>query len=80
MAKTQNIDPIKVRKPSFIEFDPIPVNQYQKTVKEERDNYTNEELMTIYHDMVLIREFETMLNTIKTKDGYIQYRYTHPLF
>ena len=47
MAKTQLIDPTKVRKPSFIEFDPIPVNQYQKTVKEERKNYTDEELMTI---------------------------------
>ena len=78
MAKTQNIDPIKVRKPSFIEFDPIPVNQYQKTVKEERDNYTNEELMTIYHDMVLIREFETMLNTIKTKGEYNGTEYNHP--
>ncbi len=78
MAKTQHIDPIKVRKPSFIEFDPIPVNQYQKTVKEERDNYTNEELMTIYHDMVLIREFETMLNTIKTKGEYNGTEYNHP--
>ena len=78
MAKTQNIDPIKVRKPDFIEFDPIPVNQYQKTVKEERENYTNEELMTIYHDMVLIREFETMLNTIKTKGEYNGTEYNHP--
>ncbi len=78
MAKTQNIDPIKVRKPGFIEFDPIPVNQYQKTVKEERENYTNEELITIYHDMVLIREFETMLNTIKTKGEYNGTEYNHP--
>jgi len=78
MAKTQYIDPAQVRKPSFIEFDPIPVNQYQKTVKDERDNYTNEELMTIYHDMVLIREFETMLNTIKTKGEYNGTEYNHP--
>ncbi|MDD4247304.1 MAG: dehydrogenase, partial [Dysgonamonadaceae bacterium] len=78
MAKTQYIDPAQVRKPSFIEFDPIPVNQYQKTVKDERDNYTDEELMTIYHDMVLIREFETMLNTVKTKGEYNSTEYNHP--
>ena len=78
MAKTQHIDPTKVRKPSFIEFEPIPVNQYQKTVKDERKNYTDEELMTIYHDMVLIREFETMLNTIKTKGEYNGTEYNHP--
>ncbi|MFA5657599.1 MAG: thiamine pyrophosphate-dependent enzyme, partial [Dysgonamonadaceae bacterium] len=78
MAKTQYIDPAQVRKPSFIEFDPIPVNQYQKTVKDERDNYTDEELMTIYHDMVLIREFETMLNTVKTKGEYNGTEYNHP--
>lgn len=78
MPKIQNIDPTTARKPSFLEFDPIPVNQYQKTVKEERENYTNEELMTIYHDMVLIREFETMLNTIKTKGEYNGTEYNHP--
>jgi len=78
MAKTQYIDPAQVRKPSFIEFDPIPVNQYQKTVKDERDNYTDEELMTIYHDMVLIREFETMLNIVKTKGEYNGTEYNHP--
>lgn len=78
MAKIQHIDPTQVRKPGFIEFQPIPVNQYQKTVKDERDNYTDEELKSIYHDMVLIREFETMLNTIKTKGEYNGTEYNHP--
>src|SRR5690554_1097883 len=78
MPKIQNINPSEVRKPSFIEFDPIPVNQYQKTVKDEKKNYTKDEFKTIYHDMVLIREFETMLNTIKTKGEYNGTEYNHP--
>ncbi len=78
MSKKQHIDPAIVRKPSFIEFQPIPVNQYQKTVKDEKENYTNDEFKSIYHDMVLIREFETMINTIKIKGEYNGTSYNHP--
>ena len=78
MPKIQFINPSEVRKPGFIEFQPIPVNQYQKTVKDERKNFTDEELKAIYHDMALIREFETMLNLIKTKGEYNGTPYNHP--
>ncbi|MGI6047909.1 MAG: alpha-ketoacid dehydrogenase subunit alpha/beta [Petrimonas sp.] len=78
MPKCQFINPSDVRKPGFVEFQPIPVNQYQKTVKDERGNFTDEELKAIYHDMALIREFETMLNLIKTKGEYNGTPYNHP--
>lgn len=78
MPKVQNIDPSEVRKAGFVEFQPIPVNRYQKSVKEEKENFTNEEFKAIYHDMVLIREFETMLNLIKTKGEYHGTSYNHP--
>ena len=78
MPKIQFLDPNEVRKPGFIEFQPIPVNQYQKTVKDERKNFTDEEFKAIYHDMALIREFETMLNLIKTKGEYNGTHYNHP--
>ena len=32
----------------------------------------------IYHDMVVIREFETMLNLIKTRGEYNEIPYNHP--
>ena len=70
MPKVQIIDPQEVRKPGLVEFNPIPVNQYQKSVKDERAHFSDEEFKAIYHDMVLIREFETMLNLIKTKGEY----------
>ncbi|MEL7598864.1 MAG: thiamine pyrophosphate-dependent enzyme [Proteiniphilum sp.] len=78
MPKVQIIDPSQVRKPGFVEFQPIPVNQYQKSVKEEKENFSNEEFKAIYHDMALIREFETMLNLIKTKGEYNGTPYNHP--
>ena len=78
MPKIQVIDPNEVRKPGFVEFQPIPVNQYRKSVKDEKANFTNEEFKEIYHDMVLIREFETMLNLIKTKGEYNGTPYNHP--
>ncbi len=78
MPKVQIIDPQEVRKPGFVELSPIPVNQYQKRVKDERAHFTDEEFKAIYHDMVLIREFETMLNLIKIKGEYNGTPYNHP--
>ncbi len=78
MPKIQFINPSEARKPGFVEFQPIPINQYQKTVKDEKGNFTDEEFKSIYHDMVLIREFETMLNLIKIKGEYNGVAYNHP--
>ncbi|MDR2816760.1 MAG: dehydrogenase [Proteiniphilum sp.] len=78
MPKVQNIDPSQVRKSGFVEFQPIPVNRYRKTVQDEKENFTTEEFKAIYHDMALIREFETMLNLIKTQGEYNGTSYNHP--
>jgi len=78
MPKVQFIDPLKVRKPSKITFGTIPVNQYAKSVRDERKNLSDEDLIRIYHDMVIIREFETMLNQIKTAGEYQGIPYNHP--
>ncbi len=78
MPKSQNIQPDVVRKPRFIEFGKIPVNQYNKTFEDEMINFTREDFIRIYHDMVVIREFETMLNMIKTTNEYYGIPYNHP--
>src|SRR5512133_3979623 len=78
MPKVQFIDPSEVRKAGQVTFQPIPVNQYNKTVEEEKANFSNEDLLRIYHDMVVIREFETMLNLIKIKNEYHGIPYNHP--
>ena len=78
MPKVQFIDPSVARKAGEITFQPIPVNQYNKTIQEEKKNFSTDELIRIYHDMVVIREFETMLNLIKTTGEYSGVPYDHP--
>ncbi len=78
MPKSQYINPNEVRKPGFIKFNDIPVNQYNKTIEDEKSNYTTEDFLRIYRDMSIIREFETMLNLIKTTGEYNSIPYNHP--
>ena len=78
MPKSQYVDPNKVFLPEFIHFEDIPVNQYNKTLEEEKALYTKEDMMRIYHDMRTIHEFETMLNEVKTKSAYNGIEYSNP--
>lgn len=78
MPKKQFIDPGKVRKPGKITFNSIPVNQYNRELEEERNQYTDDDFLRIYRDMFVIREFETMLHEIKTKNEYQGLAYNHP--
>ncbi|MDD5687827.1 MAG: thiamine pyrophosphate-dependent enzyme [Elusimicrobia bacterium] len=78
MPKSQFIDPKAVRKKSEIRFNPIPVNQYNKSLKEESKNYLKEDLIRIYRDMAVVREFESMLNQIKVSGAYNGVSYNHP--
>ena len=78
MPKSQYVDPGKVFEPGFITFQDIPVNQYNKTFAQEKKLYTKDDMMRIYRDMRIIREFETMLNEIKTKSAYNGVEYNNP--
>ena len=78
MPKSQFIDAKEVRKSGKVTFTDIPVNQYKKTIKDEKENYATEDFMRIYRDMAFIREFETMLYTIKTTNEYNGVQYNNP--
>ena len=80
MPKSLYVDPAKVREAGKVTFNDIPVNQYNKTVKEELDagNFTKEDLIRIFRDMTVLREFETMLDLIKTQGGYNGIDHTYP--
>ncbi len=62
----------------MLEIAPIPVNTYAKTLEEEKEHFSKEDLVRIFRDMVIIREFETMLNLIKTTGEYQGIQYDHP--
>ena len=61
MPKSIFVDPNEVRKKGFLEIDPIPLNQYSKSLNDVRDLYSDEELIGIFRDMYLIRVFESSL-------------------
>jgi len=72
------MDPNELRKPGYVEFTNIPINQYKKTIAQEKKNFKNEDFVRIYRDMRIIREFETMLYLIKTQGEYNGISYNNP--
>ena len=78
MPKDQVICPKETRKKGEITFKPIPVMQYASDYKKEEKKYGKERLVKMYYDMLMIREFETMLNLIKTQGAYEGMEYNHP--
>ncbi|MBQ5972803.1 MAG: dehydrogenase [Oscillospiraceae bacterium] len=80
MPKSLFVDPEEMRRPGEITFRSIPVNAYNKTFEEERENFSDSQLIGIFRDMQFIREFETMLFSVRTTKKYngVDYVYTGP--
>ena len=70
MPKNLFVDPNETLAPGKITFKNIPVNAYNKTIKDERKRYSDDDLVRIYRDITVLREFESMLNQIKTQGIY----------
>jgi 2-oxoisovalerate dehydrogenase E1 component len=77
MPKSIPIHPKDVRKSGMLKFEPIPLNQYRRKFKDELDRFAREDLLRIYYDMVVIRQFESMLNEVKTKTSFRGIEYNH---
>ncbi len=70
MPKSLIIDPRQVCQPGVLPLAEIPLNRYVPDLTNERDRFGEARLRRIYRDMVLIREFETMLHKVKTQGNY----------
>jgi 2-oxoisovalerate dehydrogenase E1 component len=77
MPRSQTIDPSVVRAAGSVSFSDVPINAYTPDSKKEIKKYGAERLRRVYHDMATIREFETMLNEIKTQGAYRGIEYNH---
>jgi 2-oxoisovalerate dehydrogenase E1 component len=77
MAKELLIDPAVVRAATELELGSIPVNAYQPDLGRERTTYGEVALERIGRDMLLVREFELMLNSIKREGSYLGVSYIH---
>ena len=78
MPKSLFVDPVATRATGRITFEDIPVNSYKKTITQERSRYSDEDLIRIYRDITILREFEGMLNQIKTQGVYNGIETTYP--
>ncbi|MFN2167467.1 MAG: dehydrogenase, partial [Anaerolineae bacterium] len=77
MTKLITIDPTEARKPAVLRGPEIPINAYVADPAQEAEKYGSEGLVRMYRDMVLIREFETMLDRIKKEGAYQGIEYNH---
>ena len=78
MPKSLFVDPSEVRAAGKITFNDIPVNTYNKSIKDERGKFSDDDLVRIYRDIAILREFESMLNQIKTQGLYNGIETTYP--
>ncbi|MBI4582547.1 MAG: dehydrogenase [Planctomycetes bacterium] len=79
MVKKLMIVPGEVRRQEVIDLGSIPVNAYRKCLADElaAGNLSRAEAQSIYRDMVIVREFETMLDQIKRQGSYQGIAYDH---
>ncbi|MCC2591947.1 dehydrogenase [Tessaracoccus sp. OS52] len=77
MTRSLIVDPTTVRAKSYIEAPRIPVNAYEPNFEAELAKYGKDGLVDILHDMIAVRQFETMLNSIKTTGSWNGVEYNH---
>ncbi len=77
MTKFLEIYPEEIFKKGQIEFTPIPVCAYDLDLKAEKKLFSKEEFVMIYHDMMTLRTFETVINELKLKGEYLGVKYNH---
>ena len=77
MPKSILIEPAKVFARSRIQFHDIEVNSYDKPLEDELSVYSRADLLNVWQDMCVIREFEVTLNQIKLEGTHRGVRYDH---
>ncbi|MDD3366807.1 MAG: thiamine pyrophosphate-dependent enzyme [Sphaerochaetaceae bacterium] len=77
MAKNISLDPVELRKKDTVKTPAIPINQYTPDFKKELKLYGKERLIKVFYDMLVIREFENMLDSIKKEGVYQGISYNH---
>jgi 2-oxoisovalerate dehydrogenase E1 component len=79
VPKNVIIDPAACRARGQVTFQPIPLNQYNRSVEDELAGgaFSKEDLRRIQRDMQIIRSFENMLSEVKLQGSYQGIPYTH---
>jgi 2-oxoisovalerate dehydrogenase E1 component len=80
VPKLLTIDPAVTRRKGRVEFQDIPVHAYDEDIAAERGRLGDAALLRMLRDMLVIREFETMLGAFKAQGAYadVKYGYAGP--
>ena len=80
MPKQLQIDPGQIYTADTIRFADIPVHAYQPDLAAERERWGEDRLRCALRDMLMLREFESMLHAFKSTGTYrgIEYAYNGP--
>lgn len=79
MPKAVLIHPVEMRSRRVLDFKPIPINQYDRGVSDELADgaFSKADLVRIQRDMMIIRAFEEMLDSVKKQGHYKDIPYNH---
>jgi 2-oxoisovalerate dehydrogenase E1 component len=79
MPKALKIDPVEMRSRRVLDFKPIPLNQYDRSLTDElaAGNFAKADLLRIQRDMMVIRAFEEMLDSVKKQGHFKDIPYNH---
>lgn len=77
MAKKLPIEMERIRASETLTLPDIPINSYNKSFETERKHYGDARLTQALHTMLVIREFESMLDSIKKVGEYSGILYNH---
>ncbi len=77
MVRELEITPEKLFAPGKITFKDIDVCQYNKSIADEKTNFSEDDFKRIYRDMSLLREFEWCLDCLKKEGQYRDVEYNH---
>ncbi len=77
MPKNLVIDPTAIRRATALESRRIPVHAYATPLEAERQALGDDVLRRVLRDMVIVREFEAMLDEFKRRGSYEGVEYTH---
>jgi 2-oxoisovalerate dehydrogenase E1 component len=80
LPKQLQIDPGQTYTADTIRFADIPVHAYQPDLAAERERWGEDRLRCALRDMLMLREFESMLHAFKSTGTYrgIEYAYNGP--
>src|ERR1041384_1774053 len=77
MPKALTLHPRETRRAGHLHIHDIPLHSYDTPIEEECKRLGPDGPIRILRDMLLIREFESMLDCLKRGNEYGGTRYTH---